>query len=83
MVSCFEDVFLGLAYKPCLVRVYGFNTAVVKCSDACVSGVGYSYQQLFGLKLYIHLEHNKGTNIIFGYKLLITAYILLTLITLF
>ena len=55
----------------------------MKCADACVSGVGSSYQPLFGLKLYIHLEHKKGTHILFKNKLLITAYILLTLITLF
>ena len=55
----------GIRIQAFLVRAYGccplshFYTAVVKCADACVSGVGYSYQQLFGLKLYIHLEHNK------------------------
>ena len=65
------------------MRGYGFNAAVVECADARIRGVGYSYEPLFGLKLYIHLKHNKGTYIIFGYKLLITAYILLTLITLF
>ena len=55
----------GLRIQPFLVGAFGFcplshfYTAVVKCADACVSGVGYSYQPLFGLKLYIHLEHNK------------------------
>ena len=38
----------------------------MKCADACVSRVGSSYQPLFGLKLYIHLEHKKGTHILFG-----------------
>ena len=41
------------------MRAYGVYTAAVKCADACVSGVGYSYEPLFGLKLYIHLEHKK------------------------
>ena len=29
----------GVRIQTRLVRVYGFNTAVVKCADACVSGV--------------------------------------------
>ena len=55
----------GLGIQTFLVRAYGFcpflhfYTAVVNGADACVNGVGYNYQLLFGLKLYIHLEHNK------------------------
>ena len=30
----------GFRIQPCLVRAYGFNTTVMKCADACVSGVG-------------------------------------------
>ena len=30
----------GFGIQPCLVLAIGFSATVVKCADACVSGVG-------------------------------------------